>query len=122
MAVSQYGILAFLKSFFRDINFLCKTREIQISRKRGKIVISITKLLFRLKIQNLFSRSRMTKRILPLELSREIWLARKISSNSKTVGIYTFFEASRFGCRKTIFDAKKVTYNMYSCTISVMSR
>ena len=33
-----------------------------------------------------------------------------------------FFEASRFGCRKTIFDATKVTYNMYSCSISGMSR
>ena len=34
----------------------------------------------------------------------------------------TFFEASRFGCRKTIFDAMKVTYNTYSCVISGMSR
>ena len=33
-----------------------------------------------------------------------------------------FFEASRFGCRKTIFDATKVTYNMHSCAISGMSR
>ena len=33
-----------------------------------------------------------------------------------------FFEASRFGCRKTIFDATKVTYNTYSCSISGMSR
>ena len=33
-----------------------------------------------------------------------------------------FFEASYFGCRKTIFDATKVTYNMYSCAISDMSR
>ena len=33
-----------------------------------------------------------------------------------------FFEASRFGCRKMIFDATKVTYNKYSCTISGMSR
>ena len=33
-----------------------------------------------------------------------------------------FFEASRFGCRKTIFDATKDTYSMYSCTISGMSR
>ena len=31
------------------------------------------------------------------------------------------FEASRFGCRKTIFDATKVTYNKYSCVISGMS-
>ena len=34
----------------------------------------------------------------------------------------TFFEASRFGCCKTIFDATKVTYNTYSCAISGMSR
>ena len=33
-----------------------------------------------------------------------------------------FFEASRFGCRKTVFDVTKVTYNKYSCTISCMSR
>ena len=33
-----------------------------------------------------------------------------------------FFEASHFGCRKTIFDATKVTYNTYSCFISGMSR
>ena len=33
-----------------------------------------------------------------------------------------FFEASRFGCRKTIFDATKATYNTYSCVISGMSR
>ena len=33
-----------------------------------------------------------------------------------------FFEASRFGCRKMIFYAKKVTYNMYSCAISGISR
>ena len=33
-----------------------------------------------------------------------------------------FFEASSFGCGKTIFDATKVTYNKYSCAISGMSR
>ena len=33
-----------------------------------------------------------------------------------------FFEASRFGRRKTIFDVTKVTYNKYSCTIRGMSR
>ena len=33
-----------------------------------------------------------------------------------------FFEASRFGCRKTIFDVTKVTYDTYSCAISGMSR
>ena len=33
-----------------------------------------------------------------------------------------FFEASRFGCRKKIFDVTKVIYNTYSCSISGMSR
>ena len=33
-----------------------------------------------------------------------------------------FFEALRLGCHKTIFGATKVTYNMYSCAISGMSR
>ena len=33
-----------------------------------------------------------------------------------------FFEASRFGCRKMIFNATKVTYNTYPCSISGMSR
>ena len=64
----------------------------------------------------------MKKRISPLELSRKIYLARRILSNFETVGIYTFFEASRFGCCKTIFDAKKVTYNTYSCAIRGMIR
>ena len=64
----------------------------------------------------------MTKRILPLESSREIKLARKISSNSETVGVDTFFEASRFGCRKMILDVTKVINNTYSCAISGMSR
>ena len=38
------------------------------------------------------------------------------------VGVDTFYEASQFGCRKAIFDMKKVIYNMYSCAISGMSR
>ena len=33
-----------------------------------------------------------------------------------------FFEASQFGCRKTIFDATKITHNKYSCVISGMSK
>ena len=33
-----------------------------------------------------------------------------------------FFDASHFRCRKSIFDATKVTYSMYSCTISGISR
>ena len=45
-----------------------------------------------------------------------------MSSNSKTVRVGTFFKASRCGYRKNIFDAMKVTYNMYSCAISGMSR
>ena len=44
------------------------------------------------------------------------------TSNFETVGVGTFFEASQFGCRKTIFDATKITYNTYSCAISGMSR
>ena len=42
--------------------------------------------------------------------------------NSETVGICTFFEAQSIGCRKMIFDVKKVTYDMYSYEISCMSR
>ena len=64
----------------------------------------------------------MTKQISPLESSREIYLARRISSNSETVEICTFFEASSFGCRKTTCDATKVTYNMYSCYTGFISR
>ena len=64
----------------------------------------------------------MTKRISSLQSSHEIRLARKISLNSEIVGVDTFFEASRFGCRKTIFDATKIVYNTYSCAISGMSR
>ena len=64
----------------------------------------------------------MTKRIVPLESSREIQLARKISSNSEIVEVDTFYETSRFGCRKMIFDVTNVTYNTYSCAINGMSR
>ena len=32
-----------------------------------------------------------------------------------------FFKASRCGCRKTIYDATKVTYNMDSFAMSDMS-
>ena len=45
-----------------------------------------------------------------------------VSMFYEIVGIYTFYEASRFGCRKTIFDATKVTYNLYSYAMSGMSR
>ena len=44
------------------------------------------------------------------------------TSNSETFGVGTFFEASHFGCHKTIFDVTKVTYNTYSYAISGMSR
>ena len=64
----------------------------------------------------------MKKWISPLESSHEIYLARRISSNSEIVGVGAFFKASRFGCRKKIFDVTKVTYNTYSCAISGMSR
>ena len=33
-----------------------------------------------------------------------------------------FYEASLFGCRKTVFNATKVTYDTFSCAISGMSR
>ena len=34
-----------------------------------------------------------------------------------------FFKASsRYGCRETIFDVTKVTYNTYSCAMSGMGR
>ena len=92
----------------------CKTRENFNFRKNGKTVISV-------KIQN-FYRSQMTKRISPLESSREIKLLRRISPNSETVGICTFFEASSIGYRKTTCDVRKVTYNMYSCDTCCMSR
>ena len=42
--------------------------------------------------------------------------------HTETVGVGTFFEASHFGGRKTIFDVKKITYIMYLCAISGMSR
>ena len=81
-----------------------RIEKIQISQK-GK------NCNFDKKIRNLFSGSRITKRISPLE-----------SSNSETVGVDTFFEASSIGCRKTIFDVTKFTYNMYSCDTCCMSR
>ena len=46
----------------------------------------------------------------------------RILSNSETVGICTFFKASSIGYRKTTCDVTKVTYNIYSCDISCMSR
>ena len=59
-----------------------KPRENLIFLKKGKMVILV-------KIRN-FSRSRMKKRTSLLELSREIYLPCRISSNSKTVGISRF--------------------------------
>ena len=57
-----------------------------------------------------------------MESSREIYLARRISSNSETVEICTFFEASSIEYRKMNFDVKKVTYNMYTCYKYYMNR
>ena len=50
---------------FNSFHYHCKTRENSNFWKKGKIIISV-------KIRNLFFRSRMTKRISPLESSREI--------------------------------------------------
>ena len=70
------------KFFLRRGEF--KTRENSNFLKKGKIVILI-------KIRN-FSRSRMTKRTSSLKSSHKIWLLHRFLSNSKTVGICTFFE------------------------------
>ena len=43
---------------------------------------------------------------------------RRISSNSKIVEIYTFFEASSTGYRETKCEVTKVTSNMYTCCVS----
>ena len=108
MNVHNFGT----KFFFRRGE--SKTRENSNFLKKGKTVISV-------KIQN-FSISRMTKRTSPMESSREIYLPRRISSNSETVEICTFFEAPSIECRKTTCDVTKVTYNMYSCDTCCMSR
>ena len=60
----------------------CKTRETSNFQKNGKTVISV-------KTQK-FSRSWMTKMTSPLESSREIYLPRRISSDSETVEISHF--------------------------------
>ena len=86
----------------------CKIRENSNFLKKAKIVISV-------KIRN-FSRSRMMKRTSSLESSGEILLPHRISSNSETVEIYTFFEAPSIGCRKTTCDVTKVTYYIYNVT------
>ena len=44
------------------------------------------------------------------------------ASNSETIRICTFFETPSIECLKTICDVTKVTYNMYSCDISYLSR
>ena len=59
-----------------------KSRENHNFLKNGKMVISI-------KIRN-FSRFRMMKGTSPLEISREIYLPRRISSNSETIKISRF--------------------------------
>ena len=60
----------------------CKTRENSNFLKKGKMVISTENLEF--------SRFRMTKRTFPLKLSHEIELSRRISLDSKVVGISRF--------------------------------
>ena len=64
------------------LGYFCETPENLNFLGKDKMIISV-------KIQN-FSRSRMMKRTSPLELSREIWLPRRISSNSETVEILRF--------------------------------
>ena len=59
MIVKNFGMKFFLR------RGECKTRENSNFWKKGKIVISV-------KIRNLFSGSRMTKRISPLESSRKV--------------------------------------------------
>ena len=44
------------------------------------------------------------------------------TSNFETVGVGTFFKASRIGCHKMTCDVTKVTYNMYTCYTCCMSR
>ena len=61
---------------------ICKTRENSNFLKKGKLVILV-------KIRNFF-RSRMTKQTSPVESFREIYLLRRISLNSKIVGISRF--------------------------------
>ena len=80
--------------------------------EKGKIVISVKNLKFILWISD--DKTDFTVGIISRNLAS--------TSNFETVEIYTFFEASRFGCRKTIFDATKVTYNTYLGAISDMSR
>ena len=59
MIVQNFGMKFFLR------RGECKTRENSNFWKKGKIVISV-------KIRNLFSGYQMTKRISPLESSREV--------------------------------------------------
>ena len=49
-------------------------------------------------------------------------ISRNLANTSNSKIANTFFEASSFGCRKTTCDVTKVTYNMYSCDMSYMSR
>ena len=64
----------------------------------------------------------MMKQISSLESSRKIYLTRRISLNSETVEIYTFFEASSYGCQKMKCEVTKVINKQYSCDMSWMSR
>ena len=61
-----------------------------------------------IKIRN-FSRSRMTKRTSPLESSREIYLPRRILSNSEIVGISRFLRhVEECGTLGTFWMAQEV--------------
>ena len=72
----------------------CETLENSNFLKKGKMVISV-------KTQN-FSRSRMTKRISPLESSLEIYLRRRIFSNSEAVEISHFSTQQMSGAVKRV--------------------
>ena len=63
--LQEVGIFSYLVYSLAMSHVYCKTREISNLWKMGKIVISV-------KIRKLFSRSRMMKRISPLESFREI--------------------------------------------------
>ena len=90
----------------------CKTREISNFWKNDNIVILVKNSKFIFYISD--DETDFTVRIVLQNLVN--------TSNSETVEICTFFKASRFGCRKTTFDVRKVTYNMYTCYTCFVSR
>ena len=66
-----------------SVCYIVKPDKNSIFLKKGKTVISVE--------NRKFSRSRMTKRTVPLNLSREIWLPRNVSLNYETIGIFYNF-------------------------------